>query len=423
MAAEIIPIELSLTSGNGVTLWAPRWVEDGEEWEAFLGHGESLYVFPSAAHLAAFIRTNDEHDLADHPQWELAKRALADELVPDDDHRFDVVGVPDLVSEPPDVWALAELADTVAILHSLADVCDLPVIEEVLGSAAGFSQAAGGAPAFVGRQGMRLWDEVGTVVVAKWDSVIEALDGIVATPGVDTQALATAQAELDAVSALAGEVDPEVALEGEDDVVGDVEDPEELTERDPELLFWDEVGIDCLEIGVDGRVGWTLRCYLAGAPVFLAEASASNRILIFSSPEGLENFIVDSTAENTLSALEAWASIREGISAGDAAVLAGPENTYQLDGLDENLLAGPDSVRPGRLSLAVELLTDAGTMRKDDDVAHAFSAASPLGSLVSAITKLGAGRMVPAPPFDDEVAAWRTLVDTFAASLEWDPAS
>ena len=74
MAPEIIPIELSLTNGNGVTLWAPRWVEDGEEWEAFLGHGESLYIFPSPAHLAAFIRTNDEHDLVDHPQWEVAKR-------------------------------------------------------------------------------------------------------------------------------------------------------------------------------------------------------------------------------------------------------------------------------------------------------------------------------------------------------------
>lgn len=418
MAPEIIPIELSLTNGNGVTLWAQRWSEDGEEWEAFLGHGESLYVFPSAAHLAAFIRASDEHDLIDHPQWEVAKRALADELVPDDDHRFDIVGVPDLVAEPPDVWALAELADTVAILHSLADVCDLPAIDEVLDSAAGFNQAAGGAPAFVGRQGVRLWDEVGATVVDRWDTVIEALDGIVATPAVDEQLLATAQAELDAVSALAGEVDPGVALEGEDDVVGDVEDLDEVTERDEDLIFWDEVGIDCLEIGLPQRVGWTLRCYLDDAPVFL---SRGGKTLIFSSPDGLENYIVDSTAENSLSALDAWTSIREGIDAGDAAVLAGPENTYQLVGLDEALLAGPASVRPGQLSLAVELLTDAAAARKSDDVAHALSTASPLGSLVTAIVKPDAGRMVPAPPYDDEVAAWTSLVDAFAASLEWDP--
>jgi hypothetical protein len=186
------------------------------------------------------------------------------------------------------------------------------------------------------------------------------------------------------------------------------------------LLFWDEVGIDCLEIGVADRVGWTLRCYLDDAPVFL---SSGGKILIFSSPDGLENFIVDSTADNSLSALEAWASIREGISAGDAAVLAGPENTYQLEGLDDDLLAGPAAVRPGQLSLAVELLSDAAAVRKDDDVPHALSTASPLGSLVTAIIRPGAGRMVPAPPFDDEVAAWRTLVDSFAGALEWDPKS
>ena len=68
VAAEIIPIELGLTAGNGVTLWAPRWQEDGEEWEAFLGHGDDLYVLPSAAHLAAFIRTTTEHDLARPPR-------------------------------------------------------------------------------------------------------------------------------------------------------------------------------------------------------------------------------------------------------------------------------------------------------------------------------------------------------------------
>jgi hypothetical protein len=54
VAADITPIELGLTDGNVVTLWAPRWREDGEEWEAFLGHEEDLFVFPDAARLAAF---------------------------------------------------------------------------------------------------------------------------------------------------------------------------------------------------------------------------------------------------------------------------------------------------------------------------------------------------------------------------------
>ena len=103
MGAEILPIQLGLTAGNGLTLWAPRWREDGDEWEAFLGHGDDLYVFPTPAHLAAFIRTNDEHDLIDHPEWDAFSEAMTDELLPDDDHRFDIIGVPELVAETPDI--------------------------------------------------------------------------------------------------------------------------------------------------------------------------------------------------------------------------------------------------------------------------------------------------------------------------------
>src|SRR5699024_8364260 len=69
MAATIVPIELGLDDGPVVTLWAPGWIEDGEEWEAFLGLDDELYVFDSAAELAAFVRTDDDHDLVDHPAW------------------------------------------------------------------------------------------------------------------------------------------------------------------------------------------------------------------------------------------------------------------------------------------------------------------------------------------------------------------
>ena len=56
MAQDIVPIELGLPQGDLVTLWAPRWREDGEEWEAFLGHEDDLYAFPDAAHLAQLMR-------------------------------------------------------------------------------------------------------------------------------------------------------------------------------------------------------------------------------------------------------------------------------------------------------------------------------------------------------------------------------
>ena len=46
MASDIVPIQLSLTEGDLVTLWAPRWREDGEDWEAFLGDDDALFAFP-----------------------------------------------------------------------------------------------------------------------------------------------------------------------------------------------------------------------------------------------------------------------------------------------------------------------------------------------------------------------------------------
>jgi hypothetical protein len=404
MAAEIIPIQLGLTAGNGLTLWAPRWREEGEEWEAFLGHDENLYVFPTPAHLAAFIRSSDEHDLVDHPEWASAVKAMTDELVPDDDHRFDIIGVPELVAETPDIWTLAELSDTVAILHSLAEVCDLPAIEEVLGAADGFALLSAGEQAFTGRQGEKLWNGIGAVVVARWDEVIEALDGVVKTPDVDAATLETAEAEAVATNAV---------VEDEDDIVPELEEGE----RDPELAFWDEIGIDCVEITVGGRTGWTLRCYLEDEPVFLSKA---NRIKVFSSDEKLENYLTAPDADHKLASLAVWPEVRNAIEAGDAVVVAGAENTYNLDGLDDAMLKGPSAVNRKRLDLAVELLTDAAAARKDEETQDALSTATPLASLVSSIVKPDADRMAPAPPFDDEVAAWSILVDRFATTLEWD---
>jgi len=409
--ADIIPIQLSLTQGDGVTLWAPRWTEDGEEWEAFLGHGENLYVLPDAAHLAAFIRSDADHDLTDHPAWGVARRSLADELEPDDDHRFDIVGVPELVSAPPDVWSLAELSDTVAILHSLADVCDLPVVDEVLAQSAGFALAAQGPTAFIGRAGKKLWHEVGSVVAARWDEVIEALDALVVTPDVDPDAVAAAQAEIDAVG------EAEHAVETTDDRAGaDAGGSDEGPERDADLRFWDEVGIDCVSVTCEERTGWTLRCYLDDAAVFL---SVGGRIQLYPSPSALEEYLSDATAENALSRLDAWTTIREAVAGGEASVIAGPENTYVLDGLADQLLDGPQAVDATQLGLAVELLSDSAAVRGDDEVSEALSTATPLGNLVRAATQPDPDRLPPSPPFDDEVAAWQALVKTFSTAVDW----
>ncbi len=249
MSQDIVSIELGLPQGDVVTLWAPRWREDGEEWEAFLGHEDDLYAFPDAAHLAAFVRTVDEHDLADHPAWDVVPELSVPELLPDEAHTYDLVGVPELAAEEPDTWTIGELADIIAIVRSLADVCELEDVHEVLNSAAGFSVLEQGTFPFTGREGEKLWTDLAETIAERWDEVLDAIDEVVYVPEVDatvldqtTDELAAFQAESEeAESALdaedADEVDAESkkddedAADAADESDDDVEDDDEKRTR------------------------------------------------------------------------------------------------------------------------------------------------------------------------------------------------
>ena len=98
MAADLVPIRLSVTAGDLFTLWAPPWRDAGDEWEAFLGHDEALYAFTSAADLAAFVRSGAENDLTDHPAWETLRGANAHSVKPGEDHHFDLIAVEELAA-------------------------------------------------------------------------------------------------------------------------------------------------------------------------------------------------------------------------------------------------------------------------------------------------------------------------------------
>jgi len=211
-----------------------------------------------------------------------------------------------------------------------------------------------------------------------------------------------------------------VEKQPEEGPAADAEEEIELDEdRDEDLEFWDETGVDCLEITVGGRTGFTLRCYLGDEPVFLAE---NHRIQVYSSAEDLENYLMDADVTHRLSTLEVWPEIRTAVTDGDAAVLAGPENTYRLDGLADAMKEGPEGVDGKQLELAVELLIDAALERGDEETVEAVGSSTPLGNLISSITRPDPDRLPPSPPFDDEAAAWSVLVDRFAATLDWDGA-
>jgi hypothetical protein len=452
MAQDIIPITLALTAGDLITLWAPRWRQDGEEWEAFLGDDDALFAFTDPADLASWIQRADAdgtaHDLADHPAWGVVGKLSVDELTPEDVQRYDVVGVPELVANEPDTWTVDELAETVAMCRSLGDVCDLDVVHDVLDASAGFAALSSGAPAFGGRDGAAAWSELADVVAERWDEVVDAVDGMIRVPEVDTalaerlRATATPRTggDLDAdpegESATSGgdaENHPADATTVVDDPKDSVDDApaDERTdtageslhsglvddEEEPEPGFWEDVGIDPIGITTpDGDV-ITLRCYLDDQPVFLGR---NGTIETFTSGRALRSWITGDGADgHDLAEVATWSEVVTQATGGDLEIEVAPENRYVLVGLADDLGEGPDVVDPGQLELAVELVIDAADWAGETSSREALASSESLGWLVSFIVRPDPTRLTPSPPFDAEAASWRRIEDRFLSRLHW----
>jgi hypothetical protein len=417
MAQDIVPIELGLPQGDLVTLWAPRWREDGEEWEAFLGDEDDLYAFPDAAHLAAFVRTAEQHDLVDHPAWNAVPALNVPELIPDDDHSYDLVGVPELVAEDPDSWTISELAEIVGIVRSLADVCELEEVHEVLDATEGFSLLEQGRLPFTGREGERLWNDLSEAVSEKWDTVLDAIDGLVTVPDVDAAVLDQTAEELATFLEESAEAEVESEKDDEDlDPVEAADTDDEDEDEDVPVGFWGEVGIDPIKIITADREYYTLRCYLDDEPIFLG---SEGKIDVFKSEKALARALADSAAftDSDLAEVSTWDEVLAKATAGELEIEVDTENTYVLTGLDEDLAEGPDAIDPTQLDLAVELITDGADWAGDDTVAAALSTSESLGWLVSFVLKPDPGRLAPSAPFDTEQSEWRKLVEAFENRL------
>jgi hypothetical protein len=416
VATDIIPIELGLPQGDLVTLWAPRWREDGEEWEAFLGDEEDLFAFPDAAHLAAYVRTAEQHDLIDHPAWHIVPALNVPELIPDDDHSYDLVGVPELVAEEPDQWTIGELAEIIGIVRSLADVCELDEVHEVLDAHEGFSLLQQGRLPFTGREGARLWDDLSQAVSEKWDTVLDAIDELVTVPSIDEATLDETAGELAAFHEESAESEAGADADKLDDDVD--EDAAEEDEEDEEPAgFWGEVGIDPIKIVTRNAEFYTLRCYLDDEPIFLG---SDGKIHVFTSPRALARQLADAKelGEHDLADLPTWDAVVARATTGDLEVEVTEDNTYVLAGVDEDIAEGPGSIDPNQLDLAVELVTDAADWAGDESASDALATSESLGWLVSFVLKPDLSRLEPSAPFDDEVAAWLKLVNALEDRFE-----
>lgn len=414
MAADIVPIRLGLTKGDLYTLWAPRWRDAGDEWEAFLGEGDALFAFESVADLAAFVRTNTDNDLADHPAWDKLVAANAHKLQPADDREYDIVGLPELVAEKPTEESVATVHRILVVVSSIGSVCELPAISKFFNGNPVLGTVGGGLEGFSGRSGRKRWAEIEAVIGRGWDGVVDAIDEIVTIPDeIDADAVKKAEAELEEDAPEEDEDDLAVDTEDDADDDNDNEDEEGAESArsvaDTAVLgddedFWQKVGIDPVRIMTGSGTVYTLRCYLDDDPVFLGR---NGRISVFSSERALARYLADEH-DHDLSDLATYDDIRTAATDGSLRVEVSEENVYVLSGISDDIADGPDAVDHDQLELAVELLRDVSDYSEDKTVDETLAETKALGKFVAYV--LGNDNASkPEAPYAQAVEQWDAL--------------
>ncbi|MDD4866957.1 MAG: primosomal protein [Mycobacterium sp.] len=431
MAADLVPIRLSLPAGDRYTVWAPRWRDAGDEWEAFLGKGEDMYAFESVADMVAFVRSDTDNDLVDHPAWKELTSARAHRLDPSTDGRFDLVVVEELMAEKPTEESVTALAGALAIVSSIGSVCELPAMSKFFNGNPALGTVAGGIEHFTGKAGQKRWTAIAEIIARNWDDVLDAIEGIITTPEVDAALSAEAADEL--AEEPEGLEEPEVESErastepAERDETGaadgaqetqETEQTEETQEagpgqgrapRDAVVLggdedFWLQVGIDPIRIMTSSGTFYTLRCYLDGRPIFLGR---NGRISVFGSERALARYLADEH-DHALSDLSTYDDIRTAATDGSLAVEVTDDHVYVPSGLAADLADGPDAVDRDQLELAVELLRDIGDYSEESAVDKALDPGRPLGKLVAHVLEPDSAAK-PAPPYAAAVREWEKL--------------
>ncbi|OBH72957.1 protein export chaperone SatS [Mycobacterium mantenii] len=429
MVADLVPIRLSLSDGDRYTVWAPRWRDSGDEWEAFLGKDEDLFAFSSVADLVAFVRSDDDHDLADHPAWKELRAAHAHAFEPAEDKQYDLVAVEELVAEKPTDESVSALAGTLAIVSSIGSVCELAAVSKFFNGNPSLGTVSGGIEHFTGKAGAKRWNAIAEVIGRSWDDVLGAIDDIVTIPEVDAKLsdkaadeLAEerdedeadeAAAELETTEAEADEEADEDTADAEDtaddDIDDDTDDAPARATGDTVVLgsdkdFWLQVGIDPIRIITSSGTFYTLRCYLDDEPIFLGR---NGRISVFTSERALARYLADEH-DHDLADLSTYDDIRTAATDGSLAVEITDDNIYVLSGLADDLADGPDAVDREQLELAVEVLRDIGDYSEESTVDKALDTGRPLGKLVAAVLEPETATK-PSPPYAAAVREWEKL--------------
>jgi hypothetical protein len=473
---SIVPIALTLDDRTGYTLWAPPWEEDGEEWQAFLGSTVDagpdddpdagptavVHLFPTPAALAAFCRTNADHDLADHPVWPVVATLDTAELTPDEEHRYDLDGVYDVVAENPDRWAVDELAAVLDMVGRLAECCDAAGADddddedededdetgfEAVAELVARPEAAAlglGVDAFLGRDGEESWSRLGIAIDELWEDVLEDLDDHLDWTGAGTVSVddyPSAAEEAQSRTAEPADLDELDTDEDTDEDEAPVARPaagstaaapaeaatagirtirsgSRITATPAAVAaaqeFWEAVGILPVELVTAQGSGVTLRCYVADRARFLGR---DGQVFLFPTPVDLARYCAGDERHD-LSEIASWPEVADT----DTMPLPADEDRYDLTELTEVLaeVAAGAGGLVGHAALvqpaegALDLAEYAGLTR----VQQLLGAGSPLGRAVAR------GESEPTAPLSAEespalAAAWDDVTADVATALHF----
>jgi hypothetical protein len=473
---SIVPIALTLDDRTGYTLWAPPWEEDGEEWQAFLGSTIDVpaditdddpeapgptavvHLFPSPAALAAFCRVSTDHDLADHPVWPVVAELGAADLTPDEDHRFDLDGVYDVVAENPDRWAVDELAATFDIVGRLAECCDaagddddeddedddetaFEATAELL-SRPEVGALRLGIEAFLGRDGEESWVRLGTAVDELWEDVLEELDEHLDWTGAGTVAVEDYPSAAEEAEARAAEPD-DLDDEDDEDLILDEDSlarpaagatavapadaatagirtirsgSSRLTASPAAVAaaqeFWEAVGILPVEVVVPDGAGLTLRCYVDDKARFLGR---DGQVFVFPTPVELARFCAGDEAHD-LTEIASWPEVADT----DTLPLPADQDRYDLVEISEvlaEIAAGAGGLVEHRALLQpVEGVLDLAEYAKLPRVQQQLTPGAPLGR-AAARAESDPRAPVAAEEAPALAAAWNEIVGDIVTAL------
>ncbi|HOW94881.1 MAG TPA: primosomal protein, partial [Mycolicibacterium fallax] len=335
------------------------------------------------------VRSGAANDLNDHPAWAALTEANAHALDPDEEHRFDLVGVEELFAGKPTEESVSALAAILAVVSAIGSVCELPPVTKFFNGNPSLAMLNNGVLEFGGRVGRKRWAALAEIVGRNWEKVLDAIEEVLTSPEVDESAVDAAKEQLAADPPEPEEIEEILAVD-EDTSDEDDDDQDETNDAraagDTAVLgsdadFWGRVGIDPVRLMFGTGTLYSLRCYFGDRPLFLGR---NGRISVFGSERALARYLADEH-DHDLANLVTYDDIRTAANDGSLVVKVTDENVYVLTGLADDIADGPDAVDHQQLELAVELLRDVGDYSEDDTVDTALDPEQPFGGFVSRV--------------------------------------